>query len=132
MLVARTEGEVGEALIDWHTPAQLGIGVAAGALGISPLLATVVFIGISAIKLGLKEGADSALFEPEAGESHANELMDLTAKFVGYWVGQKARALIQKPPGPVLPPPVEGMSGKIAGTGMLPGDRAIFEQMQMR
>lgn len=125
MLLALSADEVGEAVIDWHTPVQFGIGFAAGTLGVSPLLLTALFIGGTALSVAASDGVERGFFEPADGQSRANELMDLFAKIAGAWAGGKARSMIS---GGALP--ASGLGGKIIGAraagGLTAADRALL------
>jgi hypothetical protein len=114
MIVALHESEVGAAFIDWFTPMHFGLGFTAGALGLNPHLAAILFVGMRTAKLAAEEGLGHALFSTEHGQSHANELTDLTAEFLGLYAGGKARSLITGRA------PVEGLHGKIAGMAAPP------------
>src|SRR6185295_7542807 len=94
MLLALTKHEVGAALIDWQTPLHFAVGAFAGAVGLNPHVAAIVFVGLRTANLAAAEGLGHALFSTEHGQSHANEMMDLMSEFVGLYVGGKARELI--------------------------------------
>ncbi len=114
MFVALHHDEVGVAFVDWFTPLHFAAGAAAGALGINPHLAAIGFVGARTLNLAAKEGFGPALFPTGEGESHANELTDLTAEFLGLFVGGKVRQLITGRA------PAAGLGGKIAGLGAGP------------
>lgn len=112
MLVALHKDEVGAALIDWQTPLHFGVGAFAGAVGLNPHLAAIVFVGLRTLNLAAEEGFGHALFSTEHGQSHANEMMDLLSEFVGLYAGGKARQYITG-----APPAEHGVGGKLVGTG---------------
>ena len=109
MLLALHKDEVGAAVIDWQTPLHLGVGVFAGALGINPHLAAVIFVGLRTLNLAVEDGLGHALFSTEHGQSHANEMSDLMAEFLGLYIGGKAREKITGEA------PVHGLGGKVVG-----------------
>lgn len=117
MLIALRKQDVGAAFVDWFTPLHFGLGAAAGFLGVNPHLAAMVFVGLRTAKLAVEEGIGHALFSTEHGQSHANELADLTAEFAGLYVGAKSRSFVTGEP-----TATHGVSlaGKIAGVGPAP------------
>jgi hypothetical protein len=118
MLFALRKSEVGAAFVDWFTPLHLGLGFAAGGLGLNPHLAAILFVGARTAKLAAEEGLGHALFSIEHGQSHANELTDLTAEFLGLYLGGKARQMITG-----HAPAAHGLGGKIVGMGSGPMPR---------
>jgi hypothetical protein len=120
MLVALHQDEVGAALVDWQTPLHMGVGVFAGAMGINPHVAAILFVGLRTLNLAAEEGLGHALFSTKHGQSHANEMADLMAEFVGLYVGGKARSMIT---GKAAAEGVgaAGMGGKIVGYQPIPG-----------
>lgn len=119
MLVALHRDEVGAALFDWQTPLHLGVGAFAGAMGINPHVAAILFVGLRTVNLAAEEGLGHALFSTEHGQSHANEMADLLAEFVGLYLGGKARSMITGQPaaehGVGALGHAPAMHGKIAG-----------------
>ncbi len=109
MLVALRKHDVGAAFIDWMTPLHFGLGFTAGALGLNPHLAALLFIGTRTAVLAAEEGLGHALFSTEHGQSHANELADLSSEFLGLYLGGRTRQLITGQA------PVHGLGGKIVG-----------------
>lgn len=112
MLVALHKDEVGAAVFDWQTPLHFGVGAFAGAVGLNPHVAAIVFVGLRTVNLAVEDGIGHALFSTEHGQSHANEMADLLVEFLGLYVGGKARQAITGEA-----PAAHGVGGKIAGMG---------------
>ncbi len=112
MLVALDKHDVGAAMIDWQTPLHLGVGMLAGAAGINPHIAAIVFVGLRTANLAAEDGFGHALFSRDHGQSHANEMTDLFAEFFGLYIGGKVRQMITG-----QAPAAHGVGGKIAGLG---------------
>lgn len=111
MFVATHRDDVGVAFLDWYTPLHFAAGAAAGALGLRPIVAAIGFVGVRTLNAAAKEGFGRALFTAGDGQSHANELSDLLAEFLGVYAGGKLRALITGRD------PTAGLGGKIVGVG---------------
>ncbi len=130
MLLALHKDEVGAAVFDWQTPLHFGVGAFAGAVGLNPHVAAIVFVGLRTINLAVEDGFGHALFSTEHGQSHANEMADLLVEFLGLYVGGKARQAITGEA-----PAAHGVGGKIVGMGaaMAPRPRAApgFDYGQM-
>lgn len=111
MLLAKRAQEVGAALIDYNTPFHFGVGFAAGALGVSPHIAAIVFVGAKAVKVAIEYGFGEALFGRADSQSYGNEIGDLFFEMVGIGVGLKVRELTTGAPAQAA----HGLSGKIVG-----------------
>jgi hypothetical protein len=92
VLVAKNRSEYGQAAFDVYTPVHFTLGFAAGAAGISPIVAALV---LTVIKIGVaatEKGMGHALMGRIPGESNMNELCDLLAEIAGVDAGAAFRA----------------------------------------
>ena len=109
MLVAKNRSEYGQAAVDIYTPLHFGLGFAAGAMGVSPIIAalvlTVVKIGVAATEKGMGH----ALMGRIPGESNINELCDLLAEIAGVDAGATFRGKTVTPIAPLAPAPAAAL-----------------------
>jgi hypothetical protein len=89
VLVARNASEQHAAVVDRDTAMHAGVGVAAGALGISVTAAVLASLGVEFAYLATKRGARRAAFDKvEPASSIANHAADVVATVGGVYVGR--------------------------------------------
>ena len=89
VLVARNASEQHAAVVDRDTAMHAGVGVAAGALGISVTAAVLASLGVEFAYLATKRGARRAAFDKvEPASSIANHAADVIATVGGVYVGR--------------------------------------------
>ena len=89
MLIAQTAAEQHAAVLDRDTAMHAGVGVAAGALGISVTAAVLASLGVEFAYLATKRGARRAAFDKvEPASSIANHAADVLATVGGVYVGR--------------------------------------------
>jgi hypothetical protein len=91
MLIASNRSEYGQAALDLYTPVHFAFGVVVGALGVSPVKATLAFVAVKVAVAAAERGLGHALIGRVPGESNINELCDLLAEIGGLDVGAKIR-----------------------------------------
>jgi hypothetical protein len=91
-VIARNRSEYGQAPVDLYTPLHFGFGFVVGALGVSPVKATLVFVVAKVAVAAAERGLGHALMGRTPGESNINELCDLLAEIGGLDAGAKARS----------------------------------------
>jgi hypothetical protein len=114
LVLARGPSEQGKAMLDSRTPIHFTIGLVAGAAGIKPAAALVVFFGLEMVKNVAHGGAEHALFHPHE-ETPVNITSDILVEMVGYYLGAFARAAAESKsmpvPEPAPPPPAPAPMG---------------------
>jgi len=91
VIIAQAPNQEGRALLDRRTPIHFGVGFGAGYLGLSPHIALVLLIGVRVARVAIEQGMHQALFRRRAGESNANELIDLGVEVLGLELGSALR-----------------------------------------
>lgn len=99
----------GEAIVDRHTPLHFLVGFVAGAAGIDPHTAMIVFVGAKMVDQALQHGTSHAIFGKESGQSLGNEMADILVEIAGLHYGKSVRQRLAEPQ--LAPPAVAPAAG---------------------